>query len=142
MTARHFQLQVRSEISALQQVLAWFEQSVLPLLPQQQGWQCELALTEAFTNVVRHAHQNLPPDTPIELEIDFDRHLLEMRIWDCGSPFDLNSQLQSIDRSNLASLDREGGRGLSLLARLSDEIYYFPALDRQRNCLLLRKQLN
>jgi serine/threonine-protein kinase RsbW len=140
MIADHFQLEVRSEITALQQVLYWFERFIMPLLPKQQGWQCELALTEAFTNVVRHAHHNLPSNTPIELEVDIDRDSLEMRVWDWGIPFDLRLHLQELEVNRLASWEKEGGRGLHLLDRLTDELYYFRAGDR-RNCLVMRKKI-
>jgi serine/threonine-protein kinase RsbW len=140
MIADHFQLEVRSEITALQQVLYWFERFIMPLLPKQQGWQCELALTEAFTNVVRHAHNGLPSNTPIELEVDIARDFLEMRIWDWGIPFDFSKHLQNLDKDRLSSLEKEGGRGLQLLDRLTDELYYFRVGDR-RNCLVMRKKI-
>jgi serine/threonine-protein kinase RsbW len=140
MIADHFQLEVRSEIIALQQVLHWFERFIMPLIPTQLGWQCELALTEAFTNVVHHAHRHLPSNTPIELEVEIDRDSLEMRVWDWGIPFDFNQHRQESELNLLSSWDKEEGRGLYLLDRLTDELYYFRANDR-RNCLVMRKKI-
>ena len=42
--------------------------AALPL-PEAVFHQCILAVSEAFTNAVRHAHKNLPRETRIELEI-------------------------------------------------------------------------
>jgi anti-sigma regulatory factor (Ser/Thr protein kinase) len=42
--------------------------AALPI-PEAVFHQCILAVSEAFTNAVRHAHKNLPRETPIELEI-------------------------------------------------------------------------
>jgi serine/threonine-protein kinase RsbW len=140
MIADHFQLEVKSEINALQQVLYWFERFIMPLLPKQLGWQCELALTEAFTNAVRHAHRHLPSNTPIELEVEIDRDSLEMRVWDWGIPFDLDRHKQNSATDSLDSWEKEGGRGLDLIDRLTDELYYFREDDR-RNCLVMRKKI-
>ena len=63
---QQFHLQVKTELEALKEVLQWFEGFVFPVIPQKMGWQCEVALVEAFTNAVRHAHQNLPESTPID----------------------------------------------------------------------------
>jgi serine/threonine-protein kinase RsbW len=141
MIADHFQLEVQSEITALQQVLYWFERSIMPLLPKQLGWQCELLLTEAFTNAVRHAHRHLPSNTLIELEVEIDRDSLEMRVWDWGIPFDLDRHKQNLAAENPDSWEKEGGRGLDLIDQLTDELYYFREDDR-RNCLVMRKKID
>ena len=90
---KQYHLQVKTELEALKEVLQWFEGLVFPLVPQKMGWQCEVALVEAFTNAVRHAHRNLPENTPIDLEIELLPNFLEMRIWDRGQPFDLKAKL-------------------------------------------------
>jgi serine/threonine-protein kinase RsbW len=141
MITDHFQLEVQSEITALQQVLYWFERFIMPLLPKQLGWQCELVLTEAFTNAVRHAHRHLPSNTPIELEVEIDRDSLEMRVWDWGIPFDLDRHKQNLAAESPDSWQKEGGRGLDLIDRLTDELYYFREDDR-RNCLVMRKKID
>ncbi len=135
---KRFHLQVATKLEALQEVLQWFESLISPYLPKSTGWQCEVALTEAFTNAVRHAHHNLPPSTPIDLEVELWDNFLEMRVWDCGQSFDLKAELQANEK-NITSLDREGGRGLQFINKLTDELQYL-TMPNYRNCLVIRKK--
>lgn len=135
---QQFHLQVKTELEALKEVLLWFEGLVFPSIPQKMGWQCEVALVEAFTNAVRHAHQNLPKNTPIELEVKLFPSFLEMRIWDQGQPFDLKAKLQKGEKE-AGSLEKEGGRGLQFIKKLTDELQYLN-LPNRRNCLVMRKR--
>jgi serine/threonine-protein kinase RsbW len=140
-------LQVKTDLEAITEVWQWFEQFTSPLLPQLFWWECEVALTEGFTNVVRHAHQHLPQTTPIEIELKVFAQYLEMRIWDRGKPFDLQAKLQSLcqeqsdalEQEQSDALEREGGRGLIFMHKLMDELDYLRGSDG-RNCLLLRKR--
>lgn len=134
---KQYHLQVQTELEALKEVLQWFEDLVFPLVPQKMGWQCEVALVEAFTNAVRHAHQNLPKNTPIDLEVELLPNFLEMRIWDRGKSFDLQAKLIKGEKE-AHSLDKEGGRGLQFIKKLTDELQYLN-LPNQRNCLVMRK---
>jgi serine/threonine-protein kinase RsbW len=135
---RQYKLQVKTKLEALKEVLQWFEGFVFPSVPQKMGWQCEVALVEAFTNAVRHAHQNLPETTPIDLEVKFFPHFLEMRIWDRGQPFDIQSRLQDSFKTT-DPLEKEGGRGLQFINKLTDELQYLN-LPNHRNCLVMRKK--
>ncbi len=137
-TKQKFQLQVATELEALKEVLQWYEKSISPRLPEKTGWQCEVALVEAFTNAVRHAHQDLPANTPIDLEVELYPNSLEMRVWDRGKPFDLKAQLQA-NQDNFTSLEKEGGRGLQFIKKLTDELQYLSNLD-YRNCLVIKKR--
>ena len=135
---RQYSLQVQTELEALKEVLHWFEGLIFPLVPQKMGWQCEVALVEAFTNAVRHAHKNLPQNTPIDLEVEVQPNFLEMRIWDRGQPFDLNAKLIKGEQEAY-SLEKEGGRGLQFIKKLTDELQYLN-LPNRRNCLVMRKK--
>ncbi|WP_036478021.1 ATP-binding protein [Myxosarcina sp. GI1] len=137
-TIQQFEIQVKTKLEELQAVLQWFESLVFPSIPQKMGWQCEVALVEAFTNAVRHAHHNLPETTPIELEVEFFPNFLEMRIWDRGKPFDLNAKLKASELE-VNSLEKEGGRGLQFIKKLTDELQYLN-LPNRRNCLVMRKK--
>jgi len=133
-------LQVETDMKALTEVLEWLENIVLPLLPGDLWWQCQLIVNEGFTNVVRHAHRNLPRATPIDLEVKVFASYLEIRIWDRGQPFDLEAKLHSIMEEQRDPLDREGERGLLFIHKLTDELYY-NRTDDSRNCLLMRKNI-
>ena len=136
--ARQYHLQVKTELEALKDVLQWFEGLVFPLVPQKMGWQCEVALVEAFTNAVRHAHQDLPPATPIDLEVQLLPNFLEMRLWDQGEPFDIQAKLRKGERE-ASLMEKEGGRGLHFIKKLTDELQYLN-LPNHRNCLVMRKK--
>ena len=55
--------------NAVAQALSRVEQLAALPIPEAVFHQCILAVSEAFTNAVPHAHKNLPRETPIELEI-------------------------------------------------------------------------
>lgn len=135
---KQYHLQVKTELEALKDVLHWFEGLVFPLLPQKTGWQCEVALVEAFTNAVRHAHHDLPDTTPIDLEVKLLPNFLEMRIWDQGESFNLQEKLKKGEKE-AGLMDREGGRGLQFIKKLTDELQYLN-LPNERNCLVMRKK--
>ncbi|MBE9045686.1 ATP-binding protein [Pleurocapsales cyanobacterium LEGE 10410] len=135
---KQYHLQVKTELEDLKEVLHWFEGLIFPLIPQKVGWQCEVALVEAFTNAVRHAHQNLPKNTPIDLEVELLPNFLEMRIWDRGQSFDLQDKLRKGEQQ-ASSMEKEGGRGLHFIDKLTDELQYL-SLPNHRNCLVMRKK--
>jgi len=139
--AKQYHLQVQTELEALKEVLNWFEGLVFPLVSQKMGWQCEVALVEAFTNAVRHAHCGLPQSTPIDLEVELLPNFLEMRIWDKGESFNLEEKLLKGEReaNSSKSMEKEGGRGLQFIKKLTDELQYLN-LPNRRNCLIMRKK--
>ena len=152
---KQFCLQVNTDLEALTVVLQWFEQIVTPLIPKSVFWQCQVALAEGFTNTVRHAHKNLPPTTTIDLEINVFSSCLEIKIWNWGEPFDLDSALRSLPYQNHNLLDEEG-RGLLFMQNLTDELQYIRVSPKSagdssgnvsapaqgRNCLIMRKKIS
>jgi serine/threonine-protein kinase RsbW len=133
------QLQVCTELTALDDVLRWFEQFKAAPLSCKEWWECETALAEGFTNAVTHAHCHLPQTTPIELEVIVFAHYLEMRIWDRGEPFDLEAYVEELLKRPI-DLWEEHHRGLRIMKALTDELYYRRTPDG-RNCLLMRKRI-
>ena len=92
--AQHISLQVNTDLNALTRVLEWFEQLKDLSLPNEVWWKFQLALAEGFTNAVRHAHKNLPVETPVQLEIMVFNGRLELKVWDCGPYFDFDAKLK------------------------------------------------
>jgi serine/threonine-protein kinase RsbW len=133
----HFQ--INSDLNALNRVLFHFNQIHQPSIPTQDWLQCQLALVEGFTNAVRHAHKGLAPNTPIEIKLTLCTKSIEIRIWDCGQPFELENPLEiaSQKQNELAN----GGRGLQIIAKIADRLRYFRTKD-ERNCLLIIKLFN
>ncbi|MEG4329900.1 ATP-binding protein [Microcoleus sp. herbarium5] len=86
-------LQLNTDLKSVTQVLWWVEQLEYLPIPEAVLQQCKLATIEGFTNAVRHAHKNLPIETPINLEITVFSERLEVKIWDMGEPFDLQAKL-------------------------------------------------
>ncbi|MBD1860730.1 ATP-binding protein [Trichocoleus sp. FACHB-46] len=129
-------LQVTTNLAELNQVLLWFEQLHQPTIPRKTWIQCQTALAEGFTNAVKHAHSNLPPDTIVEIDVTITPQQLEIYVWDFGPPFDLIQNLKS--REQTFDPTASSGRGLQLIARIADQISYVRT-DEQRNCLSMIK---
>lgn len=129
-------LKVKSDLNVLLQIHQWFEHLCLNYIPQmdtstRQFHRLNLALTEGFTNAVRHAHHELPSDTTIEIEVAIWDKQIEIRIWDQGKPFD-----PDVLEEPLPGTLCEGGYGWFLLRRLADQVIYERCQDG-RNCLLI-----
>ncbi len=131
-------LTLTSDLTQLEALLAWFNQYRLTTLPIEEWLKLELALAEGFTNAVRHAHRDRPPETPIRIDLSLGATAIELRIWDQGDPFDLMAKLQTLPTQ--IPLEAEGGRGLRLLATITDELDY-QRVEDGGNCLILRKIL-
>ena len=132
-------LTVKTDANIAVELLDWFDSLNQPPFVERKIWaECKTAFKEGFDNVVDHAHQNLPPDTMIELEVTQFPDTIEIRIWDQGPVFDLESQIQKMPPlpENLG----DGGRGLRIIERYSDQIKYFRT-DGDRNCLVIIKVL-
>jgi serine/threonine-protein kinase RsbW len=86
-------LTLNTDLRAVTQILGRMEQLESLPVPETVLHQCKLAAIEGFTNAVRHAHKDLAEETPIELEVTVFNERLEIAIWDCGKPFDLQAKL-------------------------------------------------
>ncbi len=130
-------LKVNTDLTASPQVLSWFEQINQPPIPDKQiWWQCQTLMMEGFTNIVEHAHKNLPLETPIEIEAVRFNEYIEIRIWSKGEPFDLEQQLQQTFEFEENEQDR--GRGLKIMSAIADKLSYAPTVDN-RYCLFISK---
>jgi len=136
MATEKFSLQVPSDIQVLDQVVSWFDDIQPPNMPIKVWLQCKLALAEAFTNAVRHAHRGLEEKLIVDLEVIFTETSLEIRIWDFGPVFDLADKIASLSRE--VDKSSGGGRGLLILHKICDRLEYTRNSD-QRNCLLMAK---
>ncbi len=135
---RQEHLQVASQLDVVSQVQRWFRDTCRSL-EGESAWvssYCDrlaLALTEGFTNAVRHAHAHLPPETGIDIDLALDRDQVEIRIWDYGDPFN-PELLPDPEPGELL----ESGYGWFLLRRLADKVTYYRSQDG-RNCLSIVK---
>ncbi len=131
-----YQLRVPSTLNALVDLISWFDQLAHPQIPKSIWLRCQLALAEGFTNAVRHAHKNLPPDLFVDIEVTVSEQQIIILIWDYGPPFDLIQKLKQMP----SQIDKNaaGGRGLKLMQDIADELSYEPTEDK-RNCLKIVK---
>lgn len=77
-----------------------------------------VVLTEAMTNVIRHAHDG-DPDKSVHITISISDDQLCIRVFDQGQGFDLNS-VTGPDDEELA----EHGRGIALIRCFMDRVVY------------------
>jgi serine/threonine-protein kinase RsbW len=83
----------------------------------------EVALTEACTNVLRHAHGE---GDEYEIEISVDDLEASISIKDAGHGFDHSSLAQAHEQTPDLHLDltEEGGRGIMLMRALVDNVEF------------------
>jgi serine/threonine-protein kinase RsbW len=75
-----------------------------------------LALHEAISNVIRHAHRERP-DALLQIQCFLGHDRVEIQVLDEGEPFDL-AAVPWLDPAEL----RLGGRGVFLMRTLMDEL--------------------
>ncbi|HEV8058252.1 MAG TPA: ATP-binding protein [Gemmataceae bacterium] len=91
-----------------------------------------LALHEAVSNVIRHAHRDLP-GASLQIACALDDERIEINLRDEGEPFDL----AAVPTLNPAEI-RLGGRGVFLMRSLMDELHC-EALPERGNHLRMVK---
>ncbi len=130
-------LTVNTDLKNSPQVLSWFEQINLPPISDKQvWWQCQTLMMEGFTNIVEHAHKNLPATTPIDIEVARFKDCVEIHILCLGKPFDLEQQLQK--SPEFEENEQERGRGLKIMSIIADKFSY-TQIEKNRYCLSITK---
>jgi serine/threonine-protein kinase RsbW len=130
-------IEVPSDLQSLDEVLFDFNQIYQDFIPLRDWLECRLALAEGFTNAVRHAHKNLSSDISIKIEVHLGQEAMEIRIWDYGSVFDLQSFIAETSQKNSNWLG--SGRGIPILNKISDRLDYYRT-EQQQNCLFILKE--
>ncbi len=100
----------------------------------QQSSRLRLALVEAYSNIVRHAHKD-QPNLPVLIRLELKERDMAMEFWDHGEGFDLSSYLPPNPEDR-----QEGGYGWLILNRLMDRVDYRLQVNG-RNCLKLEVNL-
>ncbi len=107
------------------------------MVPPRTVLQTELALEEAYVNVVHYAYPDGTGEVTLELRTDPDARVLTLRLMDRGVPF--NPLEEAAPDLSLSSGDRKiGGLGIFLVRKNMDEVSYEYA-DGQ-NVLTMQKQ--
>lgn len=98
----------------------------------------ELAVDEACTNVIEHAHRgDITKD--VVVRATFDETTLRIEVIDSGAGFD-PSRLPDSDVSRLVHERRSGGLGFHVMQMLMDEVSY-EIVPGQTNRLRMVKKL-
>ena len=84
------------------------------------------ATGEAVTNIIRHAHRNLPA-AQLHLQFEVRAEAVVLVFQDQGEPFDI-AQVPHMNPGEL----RIGGRGVFLMRALMDEVTCEPCTPGQR----------
>jgi serine/threonine-protein kinase RsbW len=91
-------------------------------LSEENQEQVALAVDEACTNVIKHAHK-FNANRPIDILIQTDDAKLTITISDQGSGFDPSSLIKP-DLKKFTKEARHGGLGIYLMQTLMDEVDY------------------
>ncbi|MFH7024466.1 MAG: ATP-binding protein [Heteroscytonema crispum UTEX LB 1556] len=89
-----------------------------------------LALVEAYSNVVRHAHKD-KPNLPVLLRLELKDRDLALEVWDRGEGFQMSSYFPPSPTDK-----QEGGYGWLIMNRLMDKVEYQLQVNGG-NCLKL-----
>jgi phosphoserine phosphatase RsbU/P len=132
----HAELEVSSALSDLPRIREFTAQFCRrlppPALTNDAITQLQLAVTEASSNIARHAYHG-HAEQPMQLVADAFADRIVLRLYHRGDSFD-PKQVPSpaFDGS------REGGFGVYIIAQSVDEVRYFRD-ERGRNCICLTK---
>ncbi|NJL86023.1 MAG: anti-sigma regulatory factor [Leptolyngbyaceae cyanobacterium SM1_1_3] len=138
------ELHVPSDLKFLTIVENWLIESLKTELDYQIDRQIDwsrtenrlrLVLVEAYSNVVRHAHQN-QPNLPVLIRLELKDRDLSLEVWDSGSGFELDRYLAPEPEDF-----QEGGYGWLILHRLMDTVEYRLRVGEGKNCLSMKTSL-
>jgi serine/threonine-protein kinase RsbW len=129
------ELHVPSDLNYLNIVESWLLGCLKIQLGESVDWsrqssRLRLALVEAYSNVVRHAHKE-QSNIPILLRLELKDRDISLEVWDHGTGFDLSTYFppNPVDK-------QEGGYGWLIMNRLMDKVEYELQVDGA-NCLKL-----
>ena len=134
------ELNVPSDLKFLTIVEEWLLSSLKLELGDSVDWsrqssRLRLALVEAYSNVVRHAHKD-KPQMPVLLRLELKDSSIALEIWDHGRGFDLSTYLPPKPDDK-----QENGYGWLIMNKLMDRVEYRLQVDG-RNCLKLEASLD
>ncbi len=125
MPIHHLTLEVPSDLDQVTILADWFAQFRDSPLPDQLWLEAQIGLVEAFTNAVRHAHRDLPPQVPVRVEAQVQPAFFTLRVMDHGPPYDLEAALlahaELLASQTVDPLERQEHWGQILLLQLKNQ---------------------
>ncbi|MCG6138162.1 ATP-binding protein [Anabaena sp. CCY 9613] len=133
------ELHVPSDLNYLNIVESWLLGCLKIQLKESVDWsrqssRLRLALVEAYSNVVRHAHKE-QANLPVLLRLELKDRDIALEIWDYGEGFDMSTYFPPNPTDK-----QEGGYGWLIMNRLMDNVEYQLQVDGA-NCLKLEATL-
>ncbi|MGK7902190.1 MAG: ATP-binding protein [Hormoscilla sp.] len=133
------ELNVPSDLRFLNIVESWLLGCLEVELGESVDWprqsnRLRLALVEAYSNVVRHAHKE-QQELPVQMRLELKSRDIALEVWDHGQGYDLATYLPPDPTQK-----QEGGYGWLIMNRLMDRVEYRLQIDG-RNCLKLEASL-
>ncbi len=129
------ELHVPSDLKFLTIVESWLLGCLQIQLGETVNWsrlssRLRLALVEAYSNAVRHAHKD-QPNAPVLIRLELKDEDIALEVWDRGEGFDMSTYFppNPLDK-------QEGGYGWLIMHRLMDKVEYELQSDGG-NCLKL-----
>lgn len=134
------ELKIPSDLKFLAVVENWLLESLATDLKETDSWpqiamRLRLALVEAYSNVVRHAHKD-KPELPVILRLSLEQNTVILEIWDSGEGYDPTDYSPPAPEAW-----QEGGYGWMILNRLMDRVQYQVSAAGGQNCLFLETKL-
>jgi serine/threonine-protein kinase RsbW len=133
------ELHVPSDLKFLTIVESWLLGCLEVELGDSVDWpkqsnRLRLALVEAYSNVVRHAHKD-KPNLPVLIRLELQERDIVLEVWDRGQGFDLSTYLPPNPEDR-----QDHGYGWLIMNRLMDKVEYRLQVNG-RNCLKLQATL-
>ncbi len=133
------EINVPSDLKFLNIVENWLMGCLETELKESVDWsrqssRLRLALVEAYSNVVRHAHKD-QPYLPVLIRLELKEQDIALEVWDYGEGYDLSEYLAPNPLEK-----QEGGYGWLIINRLMDKVEYQLQLNGG-NCLKLEATL-
>ena len=130
------QFQIRSDLRKLREVRAFVRQFCAKMsgatVNQDDVGALELAVTEAASNIMRHAYHG-NEDQSIQVEAEALPGRVRLRLWHQGDSFDPSTASLPVPDGS-----RESGYGVFIIAHSVDDVSYYSD-DLGRNCIELTK---
>lgn len=98
----------------------------------------QLAVDEAYTNIIKHAYKN-DSSKEVIINLEFDDDKMVVTLTDHGVGFDIE-KYKKPDLKRQIEKKRRGGMGVYLIRKLMDEVTY--NIKNQKNILRMSKNRN
>jgi serine/threonine-protein kinase RsbW len=131
----------KAEVEEVSSLLDWLQEILVSLqVEDKMVRQLQLAVEEAFVNIIHHGHPGRSGEIVINLRLLQERPGVQIMIKDRGMPYDLFKDRKQIDPHASVTSRELGGLGLHFIHHMVDEISYLR--EEESNTLTLSKHFS